>query len=645
MENRKMIKKLRDNAELAQASYGHFDLVTNNKDSFIKIKDKTIEGSLSNKCIAQTDILDLTYKDYEVYQYDLFFKQEITIGKLKGDFSPTQAKQFFSRYDLLKHCPNTNSGFSATLFGEKRKQKNTESKEISYTSEYGYINYILAIRGTEISSFKDLFVADASLAVGSVPKAQYEDMINFYEACIKDYPQIKEKDSLNITGHSLGGALAQILTLSLCDDKNRNNIKALYTFNAPGARKIIPPYDYIVKLFVFHSKEQQERFIKEEIKNIANRARDLGKDNAFLESKIQEILHKIIQEKQSQYYGIIMSVSTNTTMMALNINATPILADIAPYYRQLAYNYWQYFKEDRRAPQNFKLKGDERYIYKLSIQDSIYHCESSNNEYKNEWYIGSPISKLGIKLGLHQDNQYGDTTLLHTINTSSGMTGDHSIIPLTQTLYFYAYLLELKENENKIIKNNSLKESLENLNHFMKNIEIYTKTFITKNHKINKNVSKNNYEALNSFEFFLSQIAFIMQENENYTDENYSSIYQSSIIKQDEIIDFILKAQEKEYYILILHQNDFDKYRKDCSFINQKDNLAYKIALGEFRIFIIVDKDLKCLEKIDNIHKIYGYNSKAYHIINQIWDELYLGGVCKISQALYFNGKAKVDIA
>ncbi|MCR2040552.1 hypothetical protein CHLV4142_10410, partial [Campylobacter helveticus] len=173
-------------------------------------------------------------------------------------------------------------------------------------------------------------------------------------------------------------------------------------------------------------------------------------------------------------------------------------------------------------------------------------------------------------------------------------------------LYFYTYLLELKENENKIIKNNSLKESLENLNHFMKNIEIYTKTFITKNHKINKNVSKNNYEALNSFEFFLSQIAFIMQENENYTDENYSSIYQSSIIKQDEIIDFILKAQEKEYYLLILHQNDFDKYRKDCSFINQKDNLAYKIALGEFRIFITVDKDLKCLEKIDNIHKIYG---------------------------------------
>ncbi|MFH0181060.1 Mbeg1-like protein [Campylobacter coli] len=128
-----------------------------------------------------------------------------------------------------------------------------------------------------MSSFKDLFVADASLAIGSISKAQYDDMINFYETCIKDYPQIKEKDSLTITGHSLGGCLAQLFALSICDDKNRNNIKALYTYNTPGARKIAPPYDYIVKLFIFHSKEQQERFIKEEIENMANRARDLAK--------------------------------------------------------------------------------------------------------------------------------------------------------------------------------------------------------------------------------------------------------------------------------------------------------------------------------------------------------------------------------
>ncbi|MFG5113949.1 DUF2974 domain-containing protein, partial [Campylobacter lari] len=559
MTNKEIVEKLRDNAELAWASYGyfHYFLEQQSKSHFLVMQDR--QGNeirdADNKPKIQeiyiTDILNTNYKNHRVVEFVQLDKEqkEITIGKLDGDFSPLQAKQFFSRYDLLKHCPNTRSGFSATLFGEKRKQIDSKTKEKSYTSEYGYINYILAIRGTEMSSFKDLFVADTSLAMGSIPKAQYDDMINFYETCIEDYPQIKEKDSLTITGHSLGGALAQMLALSLCDDKNRNNIKALYTYNAPGARNIIPPYDYIVKLFVFHSREQQERFIKEEIKNIANRARDLGKDNISLESKIQEILHKIIQEKQSQYYGIIMSISTHTTMMALNINAIPILADIAPYYRQLAYNYWQHFKEDRRTPQNFELKGDERYIYKLSIQDSIHHCESSNNEYKNEWYIGSPISKLGIKLGLHQDNQYNDTTLLHTINTSSGATGDHSIIPLTQTLYFYSYLLELDANHNKV-KDKSFSECIEYLNHFMKNIQIYTETFVLKNNTINnKNFALKNGplgllrsspEKINHFEYFLSLIATIMQETNGILEElgdNYYASYKAPTISQTKIID------------------------------------------------------------------------------------------------------------
>ena len=39
-----------------------------------------------------------------------------------------RTKNFVNRYELIHHIPNTLSGFSATLFGEKRKQTNTESK-------------------------------------------------------------------------------------------------------------------------------------------------------------------------------------------------------------------------------------------------------------------------------------------------------------------------------------------------------------------------------------------------------------------------------------------------------------------------------------------------------------------------------------
>ena len=140
MINKEQIKKLRDNAELAWAAYGYFNLVGK------KFNDNDLKKTkiVRNPTITYADVLDLTYKDYETID-STFFNTE----NLKGDFSPLQSKRFFEKYDLLKHCPNTESGFSATLFSEKRKQKDTESKAIKYTNKYGYINYILAIISTE----------------------------------------------------------------------------------------------------------------------------------------------------------------------------------------------------------------------------------------------------------------------------------------------------------------------------------------------------------------------------------------------------------------------------------------------------------------------------------------------------------------
>lgn len=109
MTNKERIKKLRDNAELAMASYGYFHLVGKS----IKKDNKIVK-----EAITQTDILDVTYNGYKVKDTGLIFDDE-----LKGDFAPLQAQRFFSRYDLLIHQPNTESGFSATLFGEKKKTK------------------------------------------------------------------------------------------------------------------------------------------------------------------------------------------------------------------------------------------------------------------------------------------------------------------------------------------------------------------------------------------------------------------------------------------------------------------------------------------------------------------------------------------
>ena len=144
MNNKRQIEKLRDNAELAWSAYGYFDLIGKRFDKKI-LKDIDRE---STPIITQTDILDSTYKGYKIYAPPLPSVPNLKpekIGTLKGDFTPTQTKRFFEKYELLNHQPNTSSGFSATLF----KDTKADSKDSEYT---------LAIRDTEfkLNQIQDL---------------------------------------------------------------------------------------------------------------------------------------------------------------------------------------------------------------------------------------------------------------------------------------------------------------------------------------------------------------------------------------------------------------------------------------------------------------------------------------------------------
>ena len=195
MTNKQQINKLKDNAELAWASYGyfHYFLEQHNKPDYIDkvhytdAKDENGKYKLDNnnkkvkRPIEITDILDMNYKKCDVFEYNSFLKRYDRIGTLNGDFTPTQSKNFFDRYELLKHCPNTNSGFSATLF-EDTQDSNQK---------------VFAIRGTEFPSgfFDDVLDADKDLALGKLSSNQYIDMIKFYVECIEK-EHIKESTSL-----------------------------------------------------------------------------------------------------------------------------------------------------------------------------------------------------------------------------------------------------------------------------------------------------------------------------------------------------------------------------------------------------------------------------------------------------------------
>ena len=106
MTNKERIDKLKDNAELTRASYGYFHLKGK------KFEEETIEklNRKNTSTIILTDILNMDYKGYKTDDSTFF-----NTYKLNGDFTSTQAKYLFEKYELLLHQPNTESGFSATL--------------------------------------------------------------------------------------------------------------------------------------------------------------------------------------------------------------------------------------------------------------------------------------------------------------------------------------------------------------------------------------------------------------------------------------------------------------------------------------------------------------------------------------------------
>ena len=138
MKNKDTINRIKNAAELAWAAYGYYDLIGK------KFAHKKEYGNRTNTKITLHDILDSTYVNYETH--DSTFTNTL---KLKGDMTPTQAKRFFDKYELLDYFPKFDykhnkqkQGFHACLFQDRESEQ-----------------YIFAIRGSYDS--RDYVEADA----------------------------------------------------------------------------------------------------------------------------------------------------------------------------------------------------------------------------------------------------------------------------------------------------------------------------------------------------------------------------------------------------------------------------------------------------------------------------------------------------
>jgi len=172
-------------------------------------------------------------------------KTALEIGnKHNTKLTPTEAEDFVARFDVVAHKPNTNTGFSGTLFKAKDNDAQSGLQEGQY---------FLVFRSTEFvdDAIRDSEGTNMSIAKNGWAFGQICAMEEWYKGLL-DSKDLPATGDLTIVGYSLGGHLANAFRLLRQEENNPREFptysyssksqffawnfgKSLYTFNCTEA--------------------------------------------------------------------------------------------------------------------------------------------------------------------------------------------------------------------------------------------------------------------------------------------------------------------------------------------------------------------------------------------------------------------------
>ena len=542
-------------------------------------KDVTLDNDISNFIDFPVDENGQVVGDPYI-----FYKKE--------DLSP-RTKLFVNRYELVKHIPNQKSGFSSSVFYDTTKS-----------------NYIIGFRGTEMKAndlIDDGFMAITSRAIMQISalKSLQSSMVEAINSHSLNLNSVDggDENSLNLnqeqassgpkevilSGHSLGGHLAQIYAVTFKD----SGVKELYTYNAPGIYGGIvgSAFTWVV------------RFLSLIAKGIVRGAKYVARlidPDGFLGKLVNSAFNKIkgmfgFKDDKSTVKECVNAVEKNDEACKTFSNKDTSL-------------------NIKRAS-----KGDDLGIEIHHIESVKQRISKNEDSYTKDWHVMweptlSVISDLGFKLGVGMADEidYKNTDNRHLINI---LVRSHFLKESVMILYLMCYLLEHKENASKI-DGKDIVGALDYINEYIQSLKFKLRCIRM---KLNLDVdidSISNTSMLDTPLYIFYAYLNLFYEQGKFSDDKFKQDMVGYIIEN--LGKNIDKNSDKEAHLVkLLDAEDIEKLNASQIVSSARaGDIDMLVAICALNLFVFDKK----IEK-DELGKYFAYNKNIYKSITTLCDD------------------------
>jgi len=563
-----------------------------------------------------------------------------------------RTKSFVNRYELLHHVKDTSiTGYSSSVF---------------YDSKFG--NYVIGFRGTELG-IKDLVITDGMIAFFGAAMDQivslrvlkdeiYKSITDHMDESIKSVsvnnnpysPKTSSytKDIIEIpnpydttchanyaptpplvvTGHSLGGHLAQVYC-----SVYPNEVKELYTFNAPGFGGVLISLPVIVFRFLGFIAKVIYKGIRwvarildpygfiggmvsnafDKIKSFFGFGKD-DKDEATLEDCVDLVKENKTACEELNKQNVSSNISKAGKGDTFGIEVHHIDSVMHKIYDEYDEGYFDKQEEYKNTFSSDTVKTDANQVFEPSV---------------------SVISDLGLRYGMVSYTEkfdYQNTSKLHLINV---LKASHFMKQLVESLYLMEYLLNHPENEAKI-KDKDIAKALNYLNDYLQTLAsqiLFYKIYL-KNLPRLGNMEEEKISILESVIYPVSLYV---------NDFGYDDIGAAPNV--EDLISCLLAYTQDNLPIKIIDKEDIkDINAKTLASEVMQDDLNLMFAIYGCRFFTL-DKKLNLEQAKDRLTYISDFYKGISPYVNRKQDSAELEKwiearieICKSAYELKFEG-------